>query len=188
MVPKEKISPKRRFLPTTAGASPGTTLPTGTSSSKREEGAVPKAERQEEGSYLSVGVLVVLLVPGVVVLLDEAEVLLPFPLQGQLPALRVGREIALHWESSAQGRPSFLTSPWNPGSCATHKRQAHNSELGKELSWNLAFPALHLGVTQLHQMQFPKKRVNQQTHTSLGFELQKDTAMTLPDQKPLQLS
>lgn len=157
MVPKEKISPKRRFLPTTAGASPGMTLPTGTSSSKREEGAVPKAERQEEGSYLSVGVLVVLLVPGVVVLLDEAEVLLPFPLQGQLPALRVGREIALHWESSAQGRPSFLTSPWNPASCATHKRQAHNSELGKELSWIWPSQPLILESPNFIRCSFPKK-------------------------------
>lgn len=70
-----------------------------------------QSRKTEEGSYLSVGVLVVLLVPGVVVLLDEAKVLLPFPLQGQLPALRVGGEIALNWENSAQGRPSFLTSP-----------------------------------------------------------------------------
>lgn len=81
------------------------TPPMGTSSSKREQRAIPKAERQEEGSYLSVGVLVVLLVPGVVVLLDEAKVLLPFPLQGQLPALRVGGEIALHRGNPAQGSP-----------------------------------------------------------------------------------
>ena len=47
------------------------------------------------GFYLSVGVLVVLVVARVVVLLDEAEVLLPLPLQRALPALCVGGEVAL---------------------------------------------------------------------------------------------
>lgn len=46
-------------------------------------------------AYLSVGVLVMLLIARVVILLDEAKVLLPLPLQGQLPSLGVCREIAL---------------------------------------------------------------------------------------------
>lgn len=107
------------------------TPPMGTSSSRRQERAVAKAERQEEGSYLSVGVLVVLLVPGVVVLLDEAKVLLPLALQGQLAALRVGREIALQWENSAQSRPSSLTSPLKSCQLCTHKHQAHISAAGE---------------------------------------------------------
>lgn len=44
---------------------------------------------------LSVGVLVVLFIPRVVILLNKAKVLLPLPLQGELPPLGVCREIAL---------------------------------------------------------------------------------------------
>lgn len=47
------------------------------------------------GQYLSVGVLVVLVVAGVVILLDEAEVFLPLPLERALSPLRVRREVAL---------------------------------------------------------------------------------------------
>lgn len=46
-------------------------------------------------SHLSVGILVVLFIPRVIILLNEAKVLLPLPLQGQLPPLGVCREIAL---------------------------------------------------------------------------------------------
>lgn len=45
--------------------------------------------------YLSVRVLVVLVVAGVVILLDEAKVLLPLPLQDALSPLSVSWEIAL---------------------------------------------------------------------------------------------
>lgn len=47
------------------------------------------------GSHLSVGVLVVLVSAGVVILLYEAKVLVALPLQHQVPALHVGREVAL---------------------------------------------------------------------------------------------
>jgi len=46
-------------------------------------------------SHLSVGVLEVLIGAGVVILLYEAKVLVSLPLQHQVPALHVGREVAL---------------------------------------------------------------------------------------------
>lgn len=45
--------------------------------------------------YLSVGVLVVLIIAGVIVLLDETKVLLPLPLQHTVSPLCIGREITL---------------------------------------------------------------------------------------------
>lgn len=54
------------------------------------------------GPYLSVGVLMVLVIAGVVVLLDEAKVLLTLPLQCALPPLGVGGEVAL-WERERAG-------------------------------------------------------------------------------------
>lgn len=83
-----------------------------------------------------------LLVPGVVVLLDEAKVLLPFPLQGQLPALRVGGEIALRWETQLRADP--LSSPALEILPAVHPRAS-----GTQLrSWGKSFhgiwPSQHL--------------------------------------------
>lgn len=49
----------------------------------------------------------VLLVPGVVILLDETKVLLPLALQSQLPPLHVCREITLQQENLCQGRTLF---------------------------------------------------------------------------------
>lgn len=46
-------------------------------------------------AYLSVRVLVVFVVAGVVVLLDEAEIFLSFPLQDAFPPLRVGGKVTL---------------------------------------------------------------------------------------------
>lgn len=65
--------------------------------------------------YLAVSILVVLLVPGVVVLLDEAEVFLPLALQSQLPSLHVGGEITLQ-ETPRQGRASAPTTNQPPKS------------------------------------------------------------------------
>lgn len=45
--------------------------------------------------YLSVRVLMVLVVAGVVILLDEAKVFLPLPLQDALSPLRISREVTL---------------------------------------------------------------------------------------------
>lgn len=45
--------------------------------------------------YLSVGVLVMLVIAGVVVLLDETEVLLPFSLKRAGSALGIGRQVTL---------------------------------------------------------------------------------------------
>lgn len=83
-----------------------------TSSSKREEREIPRQKVREwaEGSYLSVGVLMVLLVPGIVILLDEAEILLPLALQSQLSPLHVCGEITLRQEDPCQGRVSSLTT------------------------------------------------------------------------------
>lgn len=45
--------------------------------------------------YLSVRVLMVLVVAGVVILLDEAKIFLPLPLQDTLPSLCVSWEVTL---------------------------------------------------------------------------------------------
>lgn len=54
--------------------------------------------------HLSVGVLMVLFIPRVIILLNEAKVLLPLPLQGQLPPLGVRWEIALKTTVPVRGR------------------------------------------------------------------------------------
>lgn len=59
-------------------------------------------------SYLSVGVLMVFVIAGVVVLLNEAKVLLPFPLQRALPPLGVGWEVAL-WGGGEKRNLCFCT-------------------------------------------------------------------------------
>lgn len=53
-----------------------------------------------------------LLVPGIVILLNEAEILLPFTLQSQLPSFHVGGEVALEGKGSVSRKapsPLFLT-------------------------------------------------------------------------------
>lgn len=64
----------------------------------------PRGRAGGTGTYLSVGVLMVLLITRVVVLLDEAEVLLPLPLQRQLPPLSVCWEVALRVTVAVRGR------------------------------------------------------------------------------------
>lgn len=51
--------------------------------------------RSERWCYLSVCVLVMLVIAGVVVLLDEPEVLLPLSLQRAGSALGIGRQVTL---------------------------------------------------------------------------------------------
>ena len=46
-------------------------------------------------TYLSVGILVMFLISRVIILFNEAKILLPLPLQGQLPPLSVCWEITL---------------------------------------------------------------------------------------------
>lgn len=105
-----------------------------------------KARPQAESSYLPVGVLMVLLVPGIVILLDEAEVLLPLTLQGQLSPLHVCREITLQQENACQDTPPSLTTnhPLTPCQAAHEASGTETRELGKELSRDLAFPAIGL--------------------------------------------
>lgn len=66
--------------------------------------------------YLSVSVLVVLIIAGVIVLLDEAKVLLPLPLQHAVSPLRVGGEITL---KKTKGRTKKKTAlqKWNISRC-----------------------------------------------------------------------
>lgn len=45
--------------------------------------------------YLSVCVSVILICSGVVILLDKAKILLPLPLENQIPSFSIGRKIAL---------------------------------------------------------------------------------------------
>ena len=52
-----------------------------------------------------------LVVPGVVILLDEAEVLLPFPLERALSPLRVRREVALRRGREGAASIPFLNPP-----------------------------------------------------------------------------
>lgn len=47
------------------------------------------------GCYLTVGVSVVLVCSGVVILLDEAKILLSLPLEDQLPTFHVSWQVAL---------------------------------------------------------------------------------------------
>lgn len=54
-----------------------------------------KREPQRARLYLSVRVLMVLIVAGVVILLDEAKVFLPLPLQDALSPLRISWEVTL---------------------------------------------------------------------------------------------
>lgn len=54
-----------------------------------------KREPRRARLYLSVRVLMVLVVAGVVILLDEAKVFLPLPLQDALSPLRIRREVTL---------------------------------------------------------------------------------------------
>lgn len=123
-----------------------------------------KARQEAEGSYLSVGVLMVFLIPGIVILLDEAKVLLPLTLQSQLSPLHVCGEITLRQENPCQGRPSSLTTNQPLKSCqSTAHLEASGTEaqeLVKELSWGLVFPApdafADLGATQPYGIQFPK--------------------------------
>ena len=106
----------------------------------------------------------VLLIAGIVILLDEAEVLLPLALQSQLSPLHVRGEITLQQENLCQGRRSSLTTnhPLKSYQSAVHPESSgtETQELWKELSWDLAFPAADaftdLGATQLHGIQFPK--------------------------------
>lgn len=62
-----------------------------------------QVQRRPQTPYLSVSILVMLLISGVIILLNEAKVLLPLPLQGQLPPLGVCREIALKTTLSVRG-------------------------------------------------------------------------------------
>lgn len=54
-----------------------------------------KREPQPARLYLSVRVLMVLIVAGVVILLDEAKVFLPLPLQDALSPLGISWEVTL---------------------------------------------------------------------------------------------
>lgn len=54
-----------------------------------------KREPQRARLYLSVRVLMVLVVAGVVILLDEAKVFLPLPPQDALSPLRISWEVTL---------------------------------------------------------------------------------------------
>lgn len=55
--------------------------------------------------YLSIGVLVMLVVAGVVVLLDETKVLLPLSLQRAGSALGIGRQVTLRKATHTHKQP-----------------------------------------------------------------------------------
>lgn len=129
--------------------------------------------------------MVVLLVPGVVVLLDEAEVLLPLALQSQLPPLHVGGEITLQ-ETPCQGRASAPTTNQPPKS---HQAAARLEASGtwtpgqqKEFVALGFFPApsafSELVQPNLAGFSFPKWNKPRSQHL-----LEEDLLITLPGQK-----
>jgi len=112
------------------------------------KGAIPrqKARQQADGSYLSVGVLMVFLVPGIIILLDEAKVLLPLTLQSQLSPLHVCGEITLRQENLCQGRSSSLTAnrPLKAcqAACASGSIRHRDSGAGERAFTVFGFPSL----------------------------------------------
>lgn len=136
--------------------------------------------------YLAVSILVVLLVPGVVVLLDEAEVFLPLALQSQLPSLHVGGEITLQ-ETPRQGRASAPTTNQPPKSHQAAVRLEASGTCtpgqGKESLWVWAFSPAPSAFSELVQpnltgFSFPKWNNARSQHL-----LEEDLLITLPGQK-----
>lgn len=60
------------------------------------------------GCYLPVGVSVVLVCSGVIILLDEAKILLSLSLENQLPAIHISREVALKDRETGQGHEAGI--------------------------------------------------------------------------------
>lgn len=88
----------------------------------------------------------VFLVPGIVILLDEAEVFLPLTLQSQLSPLHVCGEITLRQGNSCQGRSSALTAnrPLKScqAACASGGIRHRDSGAGERAFMGFGLPSL----------------------------------------------
>lgn len=79
----------------------------------------------------------VFVVAGVVILLDEAEVLLPLPLQSTFPPLCVGREVALQGaqsvkQSALSGSNRFAVREWRGDRGRVRKAEDREEAKGGE--------------------------------------------------------